>query len=84
MRWLVCYWLDGTNGLDWVLVAWGGMEGPTLAGAGTGAPPLDFEGRQAVKSGGWHQLRRRCKGVEYLCRSSKTIKIDYTQIRTNM
>ena len=26
------------------------MEGPTLAGAGTGAPPLDLEGQRAAGS----------------------------------
>ena len=59
------------------------MEGPTLAGAGMGATPLDLEGWQAVGSGGWHQLCRCCKGAEYLCQSSKIIKIDCTKIVTN-
>ena len=54
MRLLVCYWLDGTDGLDGMLVGRGGMEGSTLAGAGTGAPPLAPEGRQEVGSGGYH------------------------------
>ena len=36
----------------------GGMEVPTLEGAGTGAPSLDLGGWQAVGSGGWHQLCR--------------------------
>ena len=36
-----------------------GMKVPMLAGgAGTGAPPLDLEGRQAAGSDGCHQLRR--------------------------
>ena len=32
--------------MDWMGSWWdrGGMEGPALAGAGTGAPPLDLEG----------------------------------------
>ena len=34
----------------------GGMEVPTLAGAGTGASPLSLEGRRTMGSGGWHQL----------------------------
>ena len=39
------YWLDGmdgTDGLYGVLVGWG-WDGPTLAGAGTGVPPLTPE-----------------------------------------
>ena len=65
-------WLDG-----------GGMEGLTLEGAGTGAPTLALEGPREVGSGGWHQLRRCCKGAEYLCWGSKIIQIDCTQIKTN-
>ena len=84
MHWLVRYWLDGTDGLDGVLVGRGGMEGPTLAGTGTGAPPLDLEGWKEVGSGGWHQLCWCCKGAEYLCRSIKIIQIDCTQISTNI
>ena len=61
----------------------GGMEGTSLAGAGRGAPPLAHEGWQAVGSGGCHQLRRCCKGTEYLCQSIKIIQIHCTQIRTN-
>ena len=54
---LAGYWLDGADGLDGKLVGQG-WDGPTLAGAGTGAPPLALEGQRAVGSGGWHQLRR--------------------------
>ena len=79
---LAGYWLDGTDGLDGTLVG-RGWDGPTLAGARTGVPPLALERRRAVGSGGWHQLRRCCKGVDYLCRSSKIIQIDCTQIGTN-
>ena len=68
------------DGLIW----WGGggMEGPKLAGSGTGAPPLNLEGRKNVGSGGWHQLLWCCKGAEYLYQSSRTIKIGRTQIVT--
>ena len=31
----------------------GGMEGPVLAGAGLGAPPLALEGRREVSGGRW-------------------------------
>ena len=79
---LAGYWLDETNGMDGTLMG-RGWDGPALAGAGTGAPPLALEGRRAVVSGGWHQLCRCCKGAEYLCRSSKIIQIDCTQIGTN-
>ena len=59
------------------------MEGPTLSGTVMGASPLNIEGRQAVGSGGWHQLRRCYKGAEYLCQSSKIIQIEFTQIGAN-
>ena len=39
MRFLVCNYLDGKDGLDGTRVG-GGMEGLALAGAGTGAPTL--------------------------------------------
>ena len=55
MRWMVYYWLDGTDGMDGMLVG-RGWDVTTLAGAVTGAPPLDIEGRRAVGSGGWQQL----------------------------
>ena len=45
MKKLACYWLDGTDGTD-------GKEGPGLAGAVTGAPPLAIEGQRAAGSGG--------------------------------
>ena len=77
------YWLDGTDGLDRTLVGreW---DGTMLAGSGTGAPPLDLEGRRAVGSGGWNQLRWRCKGAEYLCWIRKIIQIYCAQIGTNI
>ena len=71
--------------MDWMGRWWDrdGMEGPTLVGSGMGAPPLALEGRRAVGSGGWHQLRRCCKGAEYLCRSIKIIQTDCKKIGTN-
>ena len=36
---LAGYWMDGTDGMDGALVV-RGWDGPTLAPAGTGAPPL--------------------------------------------
>ena len=88
INWVLC--------ADWFSAGWmvrmdcmgrwwygGGMEGPTLAGTGTGAPPLALKGRHMVGIGGLHQLCWCCKSVEYLCRSSNIIKIDCTQIRTN-
>ena len=52
-------------------------------GSGTGAPPLDLEGWWAMGSGGLHQFRRCCKDAEYLCRRSKIIQIERTEIRTS-
>ena len=71
--------------MDWMGRWWdgGGMEGLTLAGAGTGALPLALEGQRAMGSGGWHQLHWCCKGVEYLCWSRKIIQIDCTKIGTD-
>ena len=83
MRWLICYWLCGTDGLDGTLVGRGWYV-PTLAGAVTGAPPLALKGKQAVGSGGWHQFCWCCKGVDYLYWSTKIIQIDCTKIKTNM
>ena len=57
--------MDREDGLDGALVG-RGWDGPTLAGAGTGVPPLALEGRGDVVYGVWHQLRRCCKGAEYL------------------
>ena len=34
----------------------GGMEGPTLSGAGTEVPPFTIEKQRVVGSSGWHQL----------------------------
>ena len=68
MRWMVCYCLDGTDGLVGTLVG-RGWYGTTLAGAGTEVPPLALEGRRAVGSGGWHQFRWSCKGAESRARS---------------
>ena len=79
---LAGYWLDGTDGLDGMLVR-RGWDGPTLAGARTGALTLDLEGRRAMGSFDWNQLRLCCKGAEYLCQRRKIIQIDCTQIRTN-
>ena len=88
-NWILCAgWFDtGWMGhMEWMGRWWdgGGMEVTTLAGSGTGAPPLDLEVWRTVGSGGWYQLRWCCKGAEYLCRSSKIIQIDCTKIRTNM
>ena len=92
MGWLVCYWLNGTDGLDRKLVGqrWDGGTGVSrrqnesaTIGAGMGAPPLTLEGRRAVGRSGWNQLHRCCKGAEYWGRSSKIIQIDFTQIGTN-
>ena len=60
-RWLVTYCKGHTDGLDGMLVV-RGWDGPTLAGAGTGAPPLALEGRRAVGSVGCRQLLRLYKG----------------------
>ena len=72
---LAGYCLDGkdvTDGLDGALVGQG-WDGRTLGPAGTGAPPLDIEGRRAMRDGSWHQLCQCCKDAEYLCRRSKII-----------
>ena len=77
-HWLLCAgWLldgwDGWTGWDvggmgvgWTDVSRRGSRSATIVG-GTGAPPLALEGRQAVVSGGWHQLHQCCKDAEYLC-----------------
>ena len=86
---LAGYCLDGTDGLDGALVG-RGWGGPTLAPTRTGAPPwapekgsppLDLEGWQDIGSGSWHQLCWCCKDADYLCRRSKIIQIECTQIR---
>ena len=59
------------------------QNGSATMGARTGAPPLALEGRWDMGSGGWHQLRWCCKDVEYLCRRSKIIQKECTQIGTN-
>ena len=58
-------------------------NGGATMGAGTGAPPLALEEQRAMRSGSWHHLYRCCKDVDYLCRRSKIIQIDCTQIRTS-
>ena len=40
----------------------GGMEGPTLPGNRSGAPPLSIEVRRVEVSGGCHQFYRCCRG----------------------
>ena len=73
--WLLAGW-DGWTGWDI-----GGMGvvctnvsrrlyGSGTIGTGMGAPPLALEGRQAVGSGSWYQLRWCCKGADYLCQRS--------------
>ena len=61
MRWLVYYWLYGAYGLDGTLVVQGWdvgtnvirhRNGSATIGSGTGATPLDIEGRRVVGSGG--------------------------------
>ena len=81
-NWLATVWKGQANqmGRGWDR---GGMEGPTLDGSGTGAPPLALEGQRAAGSGGWHQLCWCCKGAEYLCQSTKIIQIGCTKIGTN-
>ena len=59
------------------------QNGRATMGAGTGAPPLDLEGRRAMRSGRWYQLCQCCKDAEYLCRRSKIIQIECTEIRTS-
>ena len=88
-NWILCagWFANGWMGrMDWMGCWWygSGVEVPTLASSGTGAPPLSIEGRQAVGSCAWHQLRWCCKGADHLCWSSKIIQIDCTQIVTNM
>ena len=60
---LAGYSLDGMDGLDGALVG-RGWDGPKLAPAGTGAPPLPLEGKRSMVSGGWEKLRWCCKYAE--------------------
>ena len=84
---------NGTDGLDGALAGrgWDGRtnvsgcrNGSATVSAGTGAPPLALGGRRAMRSGSRHQFRRCCKDAEYLCRRSKAIQIERTQIRTSI
>ena len=63
MCWLFCCCLDGIDGMNGMGGLYGalvgqGWDGRTLAGAGTGAPPLALEGQRAMRSGSWNQFRR--------------------------
>ena len=49
--------------------------------AGKVAPTLALECQRAMRSGSWHQFCWCCKDAEYLCRRSKTIQIECTQIQ---
>ena len=90
-RWLVTDCKGHTDGLDGALVG-RGWDGPTLAGAGTGAPPLAPEQERhhfLLRGGGrWEAVAvANCFGTarvpEYLCQSSKIITIDSKQIGTS-
>ena len=82
-RWYICTgWDVSGTGVGWIDVRRRQNESTTID-AGTGAPQLALEGRQAVGSGGWHQLRWCCKDAIYLCQSRKITKIDCTKIRNN-
>ena len=76
-RWT--WWGDGGTGVGRTNIS-RRRNGSSTMGAITGAPTLALEGRRAMRSGCWHQFRRCCKDEEYLCRRSKTIQIDCTQI----
>ena len=76
-------WDVGVKGVGWTNAS-RLQNGSSTIGAVTGSPPLALEGRQAVGSGGWHQLFRCCKGAEYFYRSSKIIQIYFTKIGNNM
>ena len=96
-NWLLCagWLLSGWDGWDgWTGWGIGGTgvgrtdvstrrNGSSAMGSVTGVPPLALEGRRAVGSGGWHQLRRCYKDAKYLCRISKIIQIQCTKIGTN-
>ena len=87
-NWILCAGWFAIGWMGWLdrMGRWcdvGGMEGSTLAGARTGAPPLSLEGRKTVGSCDWYQLSHCCKGAKYFCWSTKIIQIDLTKIRTN-
>ena len=48
--------------LDRIRRGEGGIEGPTVAVAGSGAPPLDLGVRRVARSGGFHHFHWRCLG----------------------
>ena len=75
-------WGVGETGVGWTNVSTR-RNGSATMGAGTGAPPLALEGQRTMRSGSWHQLCWCCKDAEYLCRRSKIIQIECTQIRTS-
>ena len=92
MCWLVTDNMGRMGQMDWMGRWWAGVgrtdvstrwNGSATMGAGTGAPPLALEGRRAMRSVSWHQLCQCCKDGEYLCRISKIIQIECTQIRTS-
>ena len=75
-------WGVGGTGVGRIDVSTDQNESATM-GAGTGAPSLALEGRRAMGSSGWHQLRWCCKYTEYLYQRRKIIQIECTQIGTN-
>ena len=89
-HWLDGYCKQGVNGtdlLDWLLVGQG-WDGITLAGAGTGAPPWAPEQERhhwllRVRALYEVVVATNISGAAYLCRISKTIHIECTQIRTS-
>ena len=89
-HWLAGYCKKGTNGtdvLDGVLVGQG-WDGRTVAGAGTGAPPWAPEQERhcwLLRGSALCEVvvATNIFGAEYLCRISKTIHIECTQIRTS-
>ena len=89
--WLVTDCKGHTDGLDRTLVGQG-WDGPTLAGAGTGAPPLAPEQERyhwLLRGGGrWEAVAVNnffgdARSAEYLCQSSKIIQIYCRQIGTS-
>ena len=78
------------DGMDGTLVGWG-RDGLTLAGAGTGVPPLAPEQERhhwlLMGGGRWEAVAvancfRAVRGAEYLCQSIKIVQIDCRQIGT--